>query len=93
MAHGDTDKFCVHWQGRKVYGSPGRGHSVRQHGVFHRCTTSLDKAVQSMREVSRRRGSSSLTLQNQYGGGFTLMSCRKGRCRATHFGRKLGLKK
>ena len=94
MAHGDTDKFCIWWQGRKVVGSPGRGHAIQKHGVFMRCTKSLAQAVHSMREVSKRRGSSALTLQNEYGGAqFTLMTCHKSKCKATHFGRKLGLKR
>lgn len=88
MAHGDTDKFCVHWQGRR-----SRGYTVQKHGTFMRCTKSLAQAVQSTREVSTRRGSSALTLQNAYGGGFTLMTCHKTKCKVTHFGKKLGLKR
>lgn len=84
----NTDKFCVYWQGRRSM-APG---VVRKHGVFSRCSKSLDQAVQSMREVSKRRGSSALTQENR-GLSLTLMTCRKGKCRATHFGRKLGLKR
>ena len=92
MDRRSTDKFCVHWQGRRA--AVGSGYvAVQKHGTFMRCSKSLDQAVSSMREVSKRRGSSALTLQNDYGGGFTLMTCRKGKCRATHFGKKLGLKR
>jgi len=88
MAHEDTDKFCVHWQGRR-----SRSYTVQKHGVFMRCTKYLAQAVHSAREVSKRRGSSALTLQNEHGGEFTLLTCLKTKCKVTHFGKKLGLRR
>lgn len=81
-------KLCVYWQGRK---STGAG--VRKYGVFERCYNSLDQALRTARTVSKRRGSSSLVETTSFGLTKTLMTCRKGKCKATHFGRKLGLKR
>lgn len=81
-----ADKLCVYWQGRK---STATG--VRKHAVFQRCYRSLDQALRAARAIAKRRGSSALTSETSYGLSKTLITCRKSRCKATHFGRKLGL--
>lgn len=80
-----ADKFCVFWQGRKASSA-----GVRKHAVFERCYRSIDQALHATRTIARRRGSSAL-VKEKSGLTLTLMTCHKSRCRATHFGRKLGL--
>jgi hypothetical protein len=83
-----ADKLCVWWQGRK---STAAG--VRKHAVFHRCFSSLDQAVSALRSIAKRRGGTALTAETSFGLTKTLMTCNKARCKATHFGRKVGLKR
>ena len=82
------NKLCVYWQGRK---STSTG--VRKHAVFGRCYKGLDQALHAMRTIAKRRGSSALTDETSSGITKTLMTCHKSKCKATHFGRKLGLKR
>lgn len=82
------NKLCVYWQGRK-----STSEGVRKYAVFKRCYKSLDSALHAMRTIGKRRGSSSLTDENSSGLTKTLMTCHKSKCKATHFGRKLGLKR
>jgi hypothetical protein len=84
-----VSKLCVYWQGRK-----STSVGVRKHAVFQRCYTnvSLSRVLQVARSIAKRRGSSSLTSESS-GLAKTLMTCHKSKCKVTHFGRKLGLKR
>jgi len=83
-----ADKLCVYWQGRKSMG----GGVVRKYGVFKRCYKNLDQALHATRTIAKRRvGGAALLQEKSTGLSLTLITCFRSRCKATHFGRKLGL--